>query len=165
MPDPNPAPRLTALVAALAIVGGVLALVVPRLIAERQETGEAAAVAALGRVFRAEQAWKASGKPAFAHDLTVLAQANFLDDALATGTLARYRFGAVLTDANGRPVDPSRRALYYAVPDAYGDTGRRHLLLDETGRIYAKDPGWNAPPPDRWPGDDPTAQGWRLLTP
>ncbi len=158
------APGLTALLAALAAVGLVGAFLVPHLLGGRRDRQEAAAVDALRDILRAELAHREKGK-AFAQDLAALLDQGLLPGPRPVGLKDGTRFGAIARDENGIPLDPARRFAYYAVPEVYGQTGKRFLILDETGRIYAKDPGFSAPPPAAWPASDPTAVGWLILGP
>ncbi len=164
MPSPakQGASSLMALLAALTAIGLVLAVLVPHLLGERRDRQEAAAGDALRDILKAELAHHEKGK-AFAQDLAALHDQGLLAGPLAVGLKDGTQFGAIARDENGVPFDPARRFAYYAVPEVYGQTGKRFLILDETGRIYARDPGFNAPPPAAWPASDPTTQGWLIL--
>jgi type II secretory pathway pseudopilin PulG len=153
---------LPALLAALTAIGLVGAFLVPHLLGKHRTSLEAAAVQALGDILKAELAHRADGK-GFAQDLATLHDRGLLSGPLAVGLKDGTRFGAIARDENGAPFDPARRFAYYATPEVYGQTGKRFLILDETGRIYARDPGFNAQPPAAWPASDPTTRGWIIL--
>jgi hypothetical protein len=63
-----------------------------------------------------------------------------------------YTFGPIESDG--------KEFAYYATPDAYGTESRETLLIDNEGRVWAKDLG-GEPPPSTWPGPNPEKQGWK----
>ena len=145
---------LPAVVAALTVLSAAAAVGVPRMLAASRAANEAAAVVSLRRLVRAE------ASVPYRQDLAALADR--LPPDLSLGSASGYRFGAILLDEAGAPLDPARRFAYYAIPETYGDTGRTTFLAGEDGKVYAKDPGLNVLPA-RWPAADPAAAGWRII--
>lgn len=153
--------RVRELAAALGCLAAVAAFLLPHAMRERRREQEASAEATLRSAWKAEQAHRTrTGR--YAGNLAALADAGLLPREMATGLKGGYRFGLVGLDERGAPLDPLKRFAYYAVPEAYGDTGTATMIVDAAGLVYARDSGEGAPPA-AWPADDPAAAGWKIL--
>ncbi len=158
--------RLSALIAALTVLGLVGAFLLPRRFQDNRDRNESLAVRALLALAKGEAVYhEASGS--YLGDLAALsdamaAHAEAFADLPHSGRKAGYRFGGVEIDETGRPLPRGRRFAYYAVPETYHVTGVRTLLVDPEGLVYAKDAG-SSLPPTAWPASDPTAAGWVIL--
>ncbi|GEM_PF-1330906 len=83
-----------------------------------------------------------------------------IDPLLKTGTNGNYLFGALPTySAVGSAFGKKDKLgfAYYAVPEVYGQTGRKTYILNSEGLLFSMDTGGKIP--TGWP-TDPFSEGW-----
>lgn len=84
----------------VAIIGVVLAIAIPNLLASRRAANEASAQSSLQTIYSAQATYQATmGNGAFAPDLATLSSERLIDAYLGTGTKNGYNF--VMPDVSG----------------------------------------------------------------
>ncbi len=118
---------LIELLIVVAIIGIIAAIAIPNLVQSRAAANEASAISSVRTVVTAQITFAATqGDNRFANDLGELETAQFIDEALGSGTKDGYNFaiangGADSFDVSGDPVS--------------ANSGRRSFCSNETGVI------------------------------
>lgn len=118
------------------VLGIILAIAIPNLLASRRAANEAGAVASLREIVLAEGTYSHTvGKGSYG-SLEELGRASLIEAALARGVKNGYQFELVTTDET---------CAVSAVPLSYGTTGRRsfYATCDES-EVHAADKGGRA---------------------
>ena len=148
----------------------------------RMATQQTAAAARLRMIAAAQSAYQRqgfgpAGRPEYAahyRDLYYAKDASgqpimVIDKALADADFSRpgcvpmsgYVFADIPKDAMGVPFDYAKEWAVVAWPAVYNKSGRMTLVIDDTGQVFLKDRGADAPPLRRYP--DIANDDWQPL--
>lgn len=138
------------------MIGIILAIAIPNLLASRRAANEASAVGSLREIVLAEGTYSSTVGAGSYGSLEELGQASLIEAALARGLKNGYQFDLVATD---------EACAVSAVPISYGTTGTRsfYITCDER-EIHMADKGGQAAD-DSDPVLDERASGTRSFGP
>lgn len=129
---------LIELLVVVTIMGVLAALAVPSLLSARRSANEGSAIATLRTVFNAEMTHQATaGSGNFAGSLSALREAYLIDETVASGTKAGFRFSGGKTDYT---LDRPATIFYSAIPSSPSgpyQTGTRKFGIATDGVLRA----------------------------
>ncbi len=129
------------------VIGIIVSIAIPRLLAARKKANESSAVATLRTIFSGEQTYSSTDGNGEFGTLGELHAAGIVDELLDSGSKSGYIFDVVPTDSDG-----TNPAIFdaYANARAFGTepsaTGTKNFYTNEGGAIFQNEAGQDNPP-------------------